>query len=178
MGYPQFGAKNWCAKTSPLTPLPLRFRLRLARATLDVAREILAERGGRAPHASALTSNRGLHRRIAHVSERRRRSSNRITADSPKKSRLRISASPREIPRPPHSPRSPPQTANIPADLRGDPQSGANFDSRFSSREATKNAKGKDSLRLGVWGYLGLVIPSLSCSQVTVGKSTPCGNCF
>ena len=60
------------SKTSPLPPHPPRFRLRFARVRLDAAREILAERGGRAPHTSVLTSNRGPHRRSTHVSRRRK----------------------------------------------------------------------------------------------------------
>ena len=83
------GKKFLCVKTSPPFPLPLRFCLPFSRVRLDAAREMLAERGGRAPHACALISNRDPHRRIAHVSERRRRSFNRITVDPPK---VRVSA--------------------------------------------------------------------------------------
>ena len=48
--------------------VPLRFRLQFCRVRLDAAREILAERGGRATHRTALPINRRLRRRIAHVS--------------------------------------------------------------------------------------------------------------
>ncbi len=76
------------------SPLLLRFRLLFSRVRLDAAREILAERGGRAPHTCALGNNRRPHRRVAHVSERHRRSWNQTTVDSTNSPRLRISASP------------------------------------------------------------------------------------
>ena len=65
-GHPQFGAKILaCENLTPSPPLLLRFRLRISRVRLDAAREILAERGGRAPHACALTNNRCVRRRVS-----------------------------------------------------------------------------------------------------------------
>jgi hypothetical protein len=64
------------------TRFPLRFRLQFCRVRLDAACEILAERGGRATHRTALPINRRPHRRIAQVSGGCIRSWGRIsTAD-------------------------------------------------------------------------------------------------
>jgi len=72
-------------------PSPSRFRLRFSHVRLDAAREIAAEKGGRTPQASALTNSQGP----------REASEPQLT--HPKN---RVSATPLEIPRAPHSPRS------------------------------------------------------------------------
>ncbi len=125
------GCKNaaqQCPPESPVPPLPRRFRLPFSRVRLDAAREILAERGGRVPHASVLAGNRGPHRRIAHVSRRRGKiqierqsipQNARVSASRRLCAKFRVLRTLRDLCR----------------TLGRHPQSGANFDSRFSSRE-------------------------------------------
>jgi hypothetical protein len=70
-GHPQFEVKIFVRENLTPVPSPPAISLAFSRARLDAAREILAERGGRSPHESALTSNRGMRRRITHMSRRR-----------------------------------------------------------------------------------------------------------